>query len=397
MTRSIYSTEIHSTRQKSARSVNPYMAILHHGATTSADQIIAMMVNETRQVSAHQVVKDTRRASVVEDELRAWSLSSAYWDSAAHVVECANDTIAGWTISEASHESLGLLVADWSLRYGWWPHRDGPAAGWTVIGHREVYTIHGASYATACPGGMDLNKVVWYAQKFRNEWATGGGPGTPSEEEEIMSVADDIINEIKDALRREVRGRVVFDAGPNGTLGFSSAQVTRAAIVRPGKVAPLSADPGMRAQKVSQWRDAAVGGMLIGPAFAGKAIGEQPQAMTSTEFYEFMDWCADVSDTSFPYGRFVKNSFEVEAGPTVMVRVLPQNEQTFNVVYQTAAAVWKHGAPVELLKSGKPFNPATKAGQKGALFVDGSFVPLSAAEVQRANDQRPGGQIWTQV
>jgi hypothetical protein len=165
MTISPASTGSATTSQYGIRTVRPFCAVLHHGATTSDDQIIAMMVTGSRVVSAHQVVKDKRRTAVVPEEYRAFSLSSQYWDSAAFTVECANESTAGWTISPESHESLAILVADWATRYGFWPHRDGAPETWTVLGHREVYTIHGASYATACPGGMDLDWVTKRAQE----------------------------------------------------------------------------------------------------------------------------------------------------------------------------------------------------------------------------------------
>lgn len=160
------STEVHNTSQYSARTQPPQGVVLHHGATTSADAIIDMEVSGSRQVSSHQVVKDKRIAGVVQEQFRAWSLSSAEWDSWAFTVECANESTNGWTISDESHESLAQLTADWAKRAGFWPHRDGNPETWTLLGHREVYTIHGASYATACPGGMNLDFVAKRAQQI---------------------------------------------------------------------------------------------------------------------------------------------------------------------------------------------------------------------------------------
>lgn len=178
------STETHRTTQKSARVASPVMAILHHAATTNADVVINMMVRKTRKVSAHAVVKDDRIAGVVEEEYRAWSLSSSLYDSKAFTVECANQSSAGWTISDASHEALARLVADWGRRYGFTPHRDGNPKNWTVIGHREVYTIHGQSYATACPGAMNLDYIAKRARELMGGAApkptTPSKPSTPA-------------------------------------------------------------------------------------------------------------------------------------------------------------------------------------------------------------------------
>jgi hypothetical protein len=160
------STETHNTSQFSARTVPIGGVVLHHGATTSADAIIAMETSGSRQVSSHQVIKDARNAGVVQEQFRAWSLSSSTWDSWALTVECANESTDGWTISAASEETLAQQVADWASRYGFYPQRNGDPSSWTVLGHREVYSIHGASYATACPGGMNLDGITRRAQQI---------------------------------------------------------------------------------------------------------------------------------------------------------------------------------------------------------------------------------------
>lgn len=163
MTYSPLVTETHATSQQSARTSGPVnMIILHHAATTDADQVVNMMVSGSRQVSAHAVVKDNRIIGVVDESQRAWSLADAYWDSRAFTVETANESTAGWTISAKSHESLAKLSADWAKRYGFKIVRDPsiPRTQWTLLGHREVYEIYGDSYATACPGGMNLDYIA---------------------------------------------------------------------------------------------------------------------------------------------------------------------------------------------------------------------------------------------
>jgi hypothetical protein len=168
-------TEVRSTFQQSPVTARPRIGVvLHHGATTSADQIIQMETSGSRQVSSNRVVKDGRCVKVANDPaFRAWSLSSAYWDSVLNSVECANESTNGWTVSDASHETLAKMVAFWAQRDGFRPHRDGgpnaPLAvkkTWTVLGHRELYSIHGASYATACPGGMDLDRITARANEI---------------------------------------------------------------------------------------------------------------------------------------------------------------------------------------------------------------------------------------
>lgn len=161
-------TERHSTFQQSPVTARPKRGcVLHHGATTSIDAIIQMETSGSREVSSNRVIKDTRNAKIADDpNYRAWSLADAYWDSVLSSVECANQSTQGWTISDASHEMLARQVAWWAERDGFYPHRNGHPTTWTVFGHREIYSIFGDSYATACPGGMNLDWVTTRAQQI---------------------------------------------------------------------------------------------------------------------------------------------------------------------------------------------------------------------------------------
>lgn len=143
--------------QYSARGRTVDRFIVHHAATTSLSGVLSMMATGSRQVSSNYVIKDGSIIGVVPEEYRAWTSGSAAWDGRAVTVETCNSAsgdASGWPISEASYESLAALIADCATRYGFPINRD------TVIGHRELYTRYGASYATACPGGIDLDRVV---------------------------------------------------------------------------------------------------------------------------------------------------------------------------------------------------------------------------------------------
>lgn len=183
MTVSDPTNEWYTTRQQSAVTARPRRGVvLHHGATTSMDAIIQMETTGSRQVSSNRVVKDSRCARVVSDDpnIRAWSLSSAYWDSVLSSVECANESTDGWTISPASHETLARYTAYRAQTEGWWPHRSGDPTTWTVYGHREIYIYFGASYATACPGGMDLDWITTRAQQLLNPTTLKGNSSMPA-------------------------------------------------------------------------------------------------------------------------------------------------------------------------------------------------------------------------
>lgn len=153
--------EWYTTSQQSALIARPRQGcVLHHGATTDMDAIIDMETSGSKQVSSNRVAKDKRLAKIVDDGMRAWSLSSAYYDSILWSCECANESTDGWTISAESQETLAQWVAYLAQKEGWVPNRSGDPSTWTVFGHREIYMYFGASYPTACPGAMDLDWIT---------------------------------------------------------------------------------------------------------------------------------------------------------------------------------------------------------------------------------------------
>lgn len=175
-------TTIRNTPNKSRRQdVARRGVVLHHAAMTSLSGLRNLAMG-AKEVSADAIVKDGVAERLVPDGYRAWSLADAYFDSAFRSVETANDSVDGWTVSDASHWTLARLVAYWARTDGFYPHRNGDPKTWTVIGHREVYTIHGASYATACPGGLNIELVVKRAQQLLGS--------TPAEEDDMFTPAD---------------------------------------------------------------------------------------------------------------------------------------------------------------------------------------------------------------
>lgn len=162
--RTKWATAHYDTPQKSVRNPNAIMyVVIHHAATLSLSAVVAMEMG-TKQVSSTVVIKDEQVVSMMDEFYRAWSLSSGYWDSVSLSSETCNSGGAesGWPISEASYVSLARVVADWCIRYGIPCNRE------RIMGHREVYTRYGASYATACPGGIDLDRVVAMANAIIN-------------------------------------------------------------------------------------------------------------------------------------------------------------------------------------------------------------------------------------
>jgi hypothetical protein len=180
--RTPYATEQHNTSQKSPRNPNvtPSMVVVHHAATESFDAVVTME-NGTKQVSSTVVIKDGEVASMFDEAYRAWSLSSGYYDSVSLSSETCNSGGAaeGWPISEASYQTLAKVIAEWCRKYNI------PANRERIIGHREVYTRYGASYATACPGGIDLDRLVRLVNQHLNGTATASLSSTLIEEDDL--------------------------------------------------------------------------------------------------------------------------------------------------------------------------------------------------------------------
>lgn len=166
------------TFQKSSRNGQPVGFFgVHHAASTSHQAVVNMMTSGSREVSAHYVVSDIIEG-VVDEDYRAWSLSSPYWDSRMVVAETINNSTNGWTVSDKTFDNLARLIADWSDRYGI------PITDDTVLTHQEVYTRFGQSYPTACPGDLQRRKPELLA--LANQYKSTGFGTIPEKEDEDM-------------------------------------------------------------------------------------------------------------------------------------------------------------------------------------------------------------------
>lgn len=241
MTWSTFLTSIRSSLQRSPRTGPVGFAILHHGATTNVQWMEDAMVSGSKQVSATVVVKDGRRTGIVDEDFRPWTSSSAYWDGRACTIECANESTNGWTISDASYESMALLLADWSKRYAFPLVRNGRKS--TVFGHKELYTYFGDSYATACPGGMDVDRVVRRA----NEILAGPVPDEPKKKIPLWEKEDQendmslFLIAANDSEGRWGKPRIHYAlVGPEYFVRFNTPDAANALAVRFGNAANVT-------------------------------------------------------------------------------------------------------------------------------------------------------------
>lgn len=161
-------TAYYDTPNKTRRLAVPYRGVVLHGAVTSSLDALRRLTMGAKEVSASAIVKDGHAERLFDETAgwRAWSLATAWGDSSFRSVETCNAPDL-WSFSDATYNTLGWVVAWWAQLDGFRPHREGSdRRAWTVIGHNEYEQIYGDSYATACPQGMDLDRVVRIAQGF---------------------------------------------------------------------------------------------------------------------------------------------------------------------------------------------------------------------------------------
>lgn len=153
--------EVRLTSDYSARAGGIDMCIWHHGATTSGAAIEALFEPGGRTVSATWTIYNTGKVvGKVPERFRPWTSADAFYDGRALTAEVANLSTDGWTISDASYDAMGRLAAGAYRVYGVPLDRD------HHLGHRELYERFGASYATACPGGMNVDWVVELGRRY---------------------------------------------------------------------------------------------------------------------------------------------------------------------------------------------------------------------------------------
>lgn len=136
------------------------LIVIHHNATTNKD--IAMntwIAGGPANSSAHYEITDNEIIGCVGENFVAWH--SGEWNSNKRSIglEHLNSTGAPeWGVSEATLRQSAKLIADICNRYGL------PINSNTIQPHRNFVP-------TACPGGIDVDKLIRYAQE-----AAGGAP-----------------------------------------------------------------------------------------------------------------------------------------------------------------------------------------------------------------------------
>lgn len=144
--------------------------VIHHNATTNKDVAInTWLANGSAQTSAHYEVAGKQIIGIVGEGTTAWHAGNGDMNARSIGIENVNATGApNWTISNDTFESLSKLVADIAKRYGF------PIDATHVIPHKAVVS-------TACPGGIDVAKVIKRANEIAgNKTVAPSQPETQS-------------------------------------------------------------------------------------------------------------------------------------------------------------------------------------------------------------------------
>ncbi len=135
--------------------------VFHHGATTSRAALFATLEGTSREVSCSYAVGGGIWQQVPEHR-RPWTSGAASIDDVAITVETLNSTGApSWLISDADYASLAAIAFHVHTEYGV------PLARSHIFGHNEILPRFGVGYATACPGGMDIDRIIREAKVLK--------------------------------------------------------------------------------------------------------------------------------------------------------------------------------------------------------------------------------------
>lgn len=158
--------------------------VIHHNATTNKNVAInTWLANGSAQTSAHYEVADKEIIGIVGEGTTAWHAGNGNMNARSIGIENVNNSGApNWTISNDTFESLSRLVADIAKRYGL------PIDSTHIIPHKSVVS-------TACPGGIDVAKVIKRANEIAgNKTVTPVPQSKPAPNQPVSSAIQQFKN-----------------------------------------------------------------------------------------------------------------------------------------------------------------------------------------------------------
>lgn len=128
--------------------------VIHHNATTNKNVAMATWYESNGNwTSAHYEIADNEIWGCVGEQYCAFHSGDEIMNRRSIGLEHVNATGApNWTISEATYQTSAKLIADIAKRYNI------PIDAAHIIPHKQVS-------ATACPGGIDMAKLIRMAQE----------------------------------------------------------------------------------------------------------------------------------------------------------------------------------------------------------------------------------------
>lgn len=138
--------------------------VIHHNATTNdAVARSTWYVGGAAGTSAHYQVTPDKLWGCVGENMVAYHAGNYPMNQRSIGIEHLNETLEpGWTIAEATYRRSAALIADICQRHG-------------IPIDREHIIKHGEVSSTACPGGIDIDRLVRMAKEIAN-----GGGATPA-------------------------------------------------------------------------------------------------------------------------------------------------------------------------------------------------------------------------
>lgn len=284
-------------------------------------------------------------------------------------------------------------------RFGWWHYLGHNADVGALVPVRvhqaeatraSVMGTTGNSTGVHChwevhmPGstpGATIDPEYWLQMAIE---AATVGPITPipdpEEEEDMLTLS---------AIRRLGAGRLFHAGGPFGEWPIEDPRVTRAALqFMGGVIFALPENSKDRMEFIRLEKEAGDGLFL--------SKDENPDVMTDTAFARQLDVNQTRDDN---WGTFVENTFELDGGATRQVRV-GEDGKDLSLNYPTRQQVWRDGRPVRVTKGGKTVTQYLMISGKPYVKVEGSSTPIALKvdktidQVDRANAQKPTGQVW---
>lgn len=158
--------------------------VIHWFGSGTLESANTRFQNAANQVSAHYGISKGRVWQWVKESDVAWHSGNASVNGESIGIE--HDAILnGHNLSEGDYQLSGQLIAEIAKRHNI------PLSRSTVIGHKEVK-------ATACPGTVDIDKIIKIANQYLNPMpaikmhltVVANNINWPSLESQLMTVAE---------------------------------------------------------------------------------------------------------------------------------------------------------------------------------------------------------------